>query len=105
VSVDGREIFFNSRRPGAVSGAGFDIWVATREHFHDAWSTPVNLGAPVNSRFAEFHPNVSFDGRTLFFISGGGRGGLGLFDIWMTTRTRLDRDDDDEGDGGDEGNE
>jgi len=84
VRADGREIFFNSRRPG---GAGFDIWVATRRNVHDAWSTPVNLGPPVNSQFAEFHPNVSFDGRTLLFIAGGGRGGLGGFDIWMSTRT------------------
>ena len=83
---DGREIFFNSRRPG---GAGFDIWVATRQNVHDAWSAPVNLGAPVNSPAAEFHPNVSFDGRTLLFIdpSGAVRGGLGGFDIWMSTRT------------------
>jgi hypothetical protein len=87
VRRDGREIFFNSRRPGAVGGVNFDIWVATRENVHDAWSTPVNLGAPVNSQFAEFHPSVSFDGRTLVFISGLARGGLGGFDIWMSTRT------------------
>jgi len=88
---DGREIFFNSRRPGGVPNNGqpsFDIWVATRKNVHDAWSTPVNVGAPVNSRFAEFHPNISFDGRTLLFIAPVARGGLGGFDIWMTTRTQ-----------------
>lgn len=84
VRADGREIFFNSRRPG---GIGFDIWVATGGNVHDAWSEPVNLGSPVNSQFAEFHPNVSFDGRTLVFMSGVARGGLGGFDIWMSTRT------------------
>jgi hypothetical protein len=88
VRRDGREIFFNSRRPGAVGGAGFDLWVATRANVHDAWSTPVNLGEPVNSRFAEFHPNISFDGRILVFISPVARGGSGGFDIWMTTRTQ-----------------
>ena len=93
VRRDGREIIFNSRRPGSVLGANglpsFDIWVATRGNVHDAWSTPVNLGAPVNSRFAEFHPNLSFDGRTLLFITpSAGRGGLGFFDIWMATRTQ-----------------
>jgi hypothetical protein len=91
---DGREIFFNSRRPGSILNPGgmpsFDIWVATRGNVHDAWSTPVNLGAPVNSRFAEFHPSVSFDGRTLVFISPVARGGLGGFDIWMTTRTQIE---------------
>jgi WD40 repeat protein len=85
---DGREIFFNSRRPGSVGGQNFDLWVATRENVHEAWSPPVNVGAPVNSQFAEFHPSVSFDGRTLVFISGAPRGGLGGFDIWMTTRTQ-----------------
>jgi hypothetical protein len=89
---DGREIFFNSRRPGGVPNPSgqpsFDIWVATRGNVHDAWSTPVNLGAPVNSRFAEFHANISFDGRTLLFIAPVARGGLGGFDIWMTTRTQ-----------------
>lgn len=93
VRADGREVFFNSRRPGSIlNPAGqpsFDLWVATRRSLHDAWSTPVNLGLPVNSPAAEFHPNVSHDGRTLLFIdpSGAVRGGLGGFDIWMTTRT------------------
>ncbi len=90
VRRDGREIFFNSRRPGSVGGQNFDLWVATRENVHDAWSAPVNVGAPVNSPFAEFHPSISFDGRTLVFISGAARGGFGGFDIWMTTRTQLD---------------
>jgi len=88
VRRDGREIIFNSRRPGSVGGQNFDLWVATRENVHDAWSTPVNVGAPVNSPFAEFHPSISFDGRTLVFISGAARGGFGGFDIWMTTRTQ-----------------
>src|SRR2546430_4868095 len=46
--ADGREIFFDSRRPG---GMGFDIWTSTRPSVHDDWSAPVNLGAPVNSQF------------------------------------------------------
>ncbi|MGH7699394.1 MAG: hypothetical protein ACREMJ_02585 [Gemmatimonadales bacterium] len=100
VSSDGHEILFNSRRPGSIlnpSGQpSFDIWLATRGNVHDAWSTPLNLGAPVNSQFAEFHPNVSYDGRTLLFIAPLPRGGLGGFDIWMTTRTRLDHDEDDD---------
>ncbi len=93
VRADGREIFFNSRRLGSILNPGgqpsFDLWVATRRNLHDTWSTPVNLGTPVNSAAAEFHPNVSHDGRTLLFIvnSGAVRGGLGGFDIWMTTRT------------------
>jgi hypothetical protein len=81
VRADGREIFFNSGRGGV-----FDLWVSTRRSVHDPWSPPVNVGPPVNTSFAEFQPNLSFDGRTLLFIAGGARGGLGRFDIWMSTR-------------------
>jgi hypothetical protein len=88
VRADGKEILFNSGRPLVPGGPNvFDIWVATRQNIHDPWSAPVNVGAPVNTQFAEFHPDLSRDGRTLLFIAGAGRGGLGGFDIWMSTRT------------------
>ena len=88
VRADGKEILFNSGRPLTPGGANvFDIWVSTRRTTHEAWSAPVNLGPPVNTTFAEFQPDLSHDGRTLLFIAGVGRGGLGGFDIWMSTRT------------------
>ncbi len=66
----------------------FDLWVARRPSRDSPWDNPVNLGAPVNSQFNEFHLNLSFDGRTLLFISGMNRKpNLGGFDIWMATRT------------------
>src|SRR2546430_9126030 len=88
VRADGKEILFNSGRPLTPGGPNaFDIWVSTRRSVHDAWSAPVNLGPPVNTQFAEFQPDLSHDGRTLLFIAGPLRGGLGGFDIWMSTRT------------------
>jgi Tol biopolymer transport system component len=42
IRQDGREIFFNSNRPGSI-GNTFDLWVATRETVFDAWSEPINL--------------------------------------------------------------
>ena len=88
VRADGKEILFNSGRPLTPGGANaFDIWVSTRRNVHDPWSAPVNLGPPVNTQFAEFQPDLSHDGRTLLFIAGPLRGGLGGFDIWMSTRT------------------
>ena len=83
VRADGREILFNSGRGGV-----FDLWVSTRQNAHEAWSTPVNVGPPISTTFAEFQPNLSFDGRTMLFIAGAGRGGLGRFDIWMSTRSQ-----------------
>ncbi len=88
VRADGKEILFNSGRPVTPGGPNaFDIWVSTRRNVNDPWSAPVNLGPPVNTGFAEFQPDLSHDSRTLLFIAGVARGGLGGFDIWMSTRT------------------
>jgi Tol biopolymer transport system component len=84
---DGLEIFFQSNRTGSF-GAALDLWVATRESTLDPWSTPVNLGATINTTAAEQNAYLSSDAKTLFFSSDrpGGSGGL---DIYMSTRTKL----------------
>jgi len=82
---DGLEIFFHSNRPGSIGGN--DLWTATRETTLDAWSTPVNLDAAVNSGLDDRQPAVSSDRETLFFASNR-PGGSGGFDIYMTTRTK-----------------
>ena len=53
------------------------------------WSTPVNLGATVNSAANEQNAQLSKDGLAIYFASDrtGGRGGL---DIWVTRRASLD---------------
>jgi hypothetical protein len=96
---DGLEIFFNSNRTGSI-GMG-DLWVATRASTADAWSTPVNLGATINTVFADLQPYLSSDNKTLFFNSDR-PGGFGGQDLYMITRTKLrghgdddDRDRDD----------
>jgi hypothetical protein len=54
---DGLEIFFQSNRTGSIVDPmgviSSDLWVATRESTHDAWSTPVNLGDTINTAFIE----------------------------------------------------
>jgi hypothetical protein len=81
---DGLEIFFYSNRPGGIGAT--DLWVATRETRDQVWSTPVNLGAIVNTSATEFHPSISSDGQTLYFASAR-PGGQGLNDLYETTRT------------------
>jgi Tol biopolymer transport system component len=83
---NGLEIFLQSDRAG-TTGA-LDLWVATRESTLDAWSTPVNLGATINTAFAEQNPYLSSDGETLFFASDR-PGGFGGPDLYMGTRTKL----------------
>ena len=75
---------FYSNRPGGVGST--DLWVATRDTLGQVWSTPVNLGATVNSASTDFHPAMSSDGRELYFASER-PGGLGLADLYVTRRT------------------
>jgi len=89
VRADGRELIFSSGtaaavRPGSVGRA--DLWVSTRRSVNHAWSAPRNLGRPVNTEFPEVVATFSHDGRMLFFNAGQQRGGLGLQDMWMSTR-------------------
>jgi len=69
--------------PAAASGSP-----ATRETVDDPWSTPVDLGAPVDSTSAEVHPYLSAHGTELFFSSDR-PGGSGGNDIWMSTREQV----------------
>src|SRR5438445_3716706 len=48
---DGLEVFFQSGRTGSI-GLN-DLWVATRASTLDPWSTPVNLGSPINTASGE----------------------------------------------------
>ena len=81
---DGLEFFFESDRPGTLGG--LDLYSSTRENTSSAWSTPVNLGATVNSASAENRPSLSFDGRELYFQSNR-PGGFGGADIYVTRRS------------------
>ena len=60
----------------------------------EPWSTPVNLGVPVNSSVLDARSALSFDGTELYFHSSRA-GGSGLNDLYRSTRTKLkgkDRD-------------
>lgn len=84
VRTDGREIFFQAARAGGLGG--LDLWTSARRSVHEPWSSPVNLGAPLNTTFVDTQPTISNDGRTLLFVSNR-PGGLGGNDLWISTRT------------------
>src|SRR5262245_56286579 len=89
ISPDGLALYYLSTRAGGI-GAN-DIWVSRRATRHAAWEAPKNLGAPINTTANETHPAFSPDGLQLYFTSDR-PGGIGLNDIWVSTRTNVDDD-------------
>ncbi len=53
------------------------------------FGTPTNLGLTVNSSGVEAEPSISADGLSLFF-NGDRSGGLGGWDVWVTTRATVE---------------
>jgi beta-lactamase regulating signal transducer with metallopeptidase domain len=89
ISADSLELYFGSWRPGGFGDC--DLWVTSRPTTDDPWGTPMNLGPTVNSSDAENLVEISADGLELFF--GSKRpGGVGGWDIWVTTRTTINDD-------------
>lgn len=80
---DGREIIFASTRLGGGGG----LFVSTRRNLNEPWGVPVSLGGPLST--SANGPKLSSDGRTLMFFSTR-PGGVGGFDIWMSTRAPLE---------------
>ena len=86
ISADGLSLYFDSTRPGGYGST--DLWVTTRTNLSAPWGPPVNLGPTVNTSTDDQIPDVPPDGLSLFFASGR-PGGVGLDDIWVTTRATV----------------
>jgi Tol biopolymer transport system component len=89
ISADGLSLIIGSNRPGGYGG--WDLWVTTRATTEDDWGTPVNLGPTVNSSAHDIMPSISVDGLSLFFTSDR-PGGIGNWDIYVTTRATKEDD-------------
>lgn len=65
IHPDGKTLFFSSNRPGGLGG--YDIYFS---RFVDGnWTTPVNMGYPINSIGDESYFYLSTDGKTGFLTS------------------------------------
>jgi len=86
ISSDGLELYFDSSedRPGG-QGDG-DLWVTRRTNRSAPWSAPENLGPIVNGPQADGTPQLSRDGRSLYFASWRSAG-FGNGDLWVSTRS------------------
>jgi len=81
ISADGLALFFESDRPGGV-GLN-DIWMTRRATKDDPWGEPVALASPANSPGYEKMPDISADGRTLYF--GHFNDVAGPWDLWQAS--------------------
>jgi WD40-like Beta Propeller Repeat len=96
VRKDGREIVFDSNRPGNLGPVTTsDIWTAKRDRIYDDWLDPIHLPAPINTSATESRASLSWDGLTMYF--GSNRPGSELnpngtccsTDIYVTRRQKL----------------
>jgi peptidoglycan-associated lipoprotein len=84
ISSDELTLYFVSDMAGSTkSSEGInskDIWMVTRSSVGSDWSSPVNLGSPINSAGDEVFPYLHTDG-ALYFSSDGhiGMGGLDIY--------------------------
>lgn len=83
VSRTGREIVFDSNRPGSL---GPDIWTASRNSTSEPWGAPERI-PQLASAAGESRASLSWDGT--FMLFGSTRPGEGSTDIYVTTRPRL----------------
>lgn len=82
ISADGEWLYFSAcdKRDGM---GRCDIYVCFRTI--DGWSSPKNLGSPINTGAWESQPSLSADGNTLYFVSNR-PGGVGGYDIWISKK-------------------
>lgn len=87
IHPDGKTLYFASR--GHVGMGGSDIYV-TRKNDKGEWSTPENLGYPINTKYDENSLMVGPDGEVAFFASDreGGYGGLDIYYFIMPESMR-----------------
>jgi len=81
VTADGNTMYFASDRPGGLGG--IDIYVSHKLP-NGNWGIAQNVGPVINTSSNEDFPNISADGKTLYFSSQG-HTGMGGYDIFKAT--------------------
>ncbi|MHC5064057.1 MAG: TolB-like translocation protein [Planctomycetota bacterium] len=75
-------LYFSSRRPGGLGDS--DLWRAQRRA-DGSYEEPVNLGAPINTEYAEGDTWVSPE-EDVLVVTSRRPGGHGRADLWISTR-------------------
>ncbi|MFH2140936.1 MAG: OmpA family protein [Bacteroidota bacterium] len=83
LSPDGQELYIyrgEKKKNDIIPG---DLYVSSLKG--DEWSVPRKLSENINTNYGESSASISFDGRTLYFVSNR-PGGIGGRDIYYSTR-------------------
>lgn len=83
-AADGKTLYFSSN--GHNSMGGYDIFMTRWEN--NAWTTPVNVGYPINTYSNERMYLLSTDGKTAY-VDSDREGGMGERDIYALDVTEL----------------
>jgi len=86
ISTNGLTLLFGDYTGGIrPNGMGnVDMWMTTRTNVLGPWGHPTNLGPQVNSAVLDGPAQISWDSRTLYFMSQR-PGGLGEGDMWQAS--------------------
>lgn len=82
LTQDEKTLYFTSEAENGMGG--LDIYVS-HKNSDGSWSSPENLGTPVNTEYDEEAPFLSADEKTLYFASNGHKG-FGNFDIYKSEK-------------------
>lgn len=90
LAPDGKTLFFTSK--GHNSMGGYDMFKTVMEN--GKWSTPVNLGYPINSIYNDYCFSLSIDATTGYFTSNrkGGLGGRDVYKVDLSNYSVLEKE-------------
>jgi OOP family OmpA-OmpF porin len=67
LSADNRTLYYSVKKKGGVGG--YDIWVTRRiDNSWENWTTPVNLGSPINTRKPDVFFSVGERGKSFYVV-------------------------------------
>jgi outer membrane protein OmpA-like peptidoglycan-associated protein/tetratricopeptide (TPR) repeat protein len=82
IAPDGSYLIFTACDRKESLG-GCDLYISFFKN--GVWTKPADMGEPINSRWKETQPSISYDGKTIYFSSNR-PGSIGGLDIWKSTR-------------------